>query len=93
MCPALAGTSLRTTVSVGRSVGRSVGNALTFRGPINNQKYAIQCWARTHDPGIKSPMLYRLSYPGRLPYSGSAGSGSHVGTWCVEARRVTGPQR
>ena len=23
-----------------------------------------QCGARTHDPGIKSPMLYRLSQPG-----------------------------
>ena len=25
------------------------------------EKISAQCGARTHDPGIKSPMLYRLS--------------------------------
>ena len=25
------------------------------------KKFSARCGARTHDPGIKSPMLYRLS--------------------------------
>ena len=29
--------------------------------PFCTQNYVAQCGARTHDPGIKSPMLYRLS--------------------------------
>ena len=30
------------------------------------KKICARGGARTHDPGIKSPMLYRLSYPGLL---------------------------
>ena len=53
----------------------SLHDALPISSSLSDCGIALPCFcyilkafarggARTHDPGIKSPMLYRLSYPG-----------------------------
>ena len=69
MCPALAGTSLITTVSVGWVVGRVVCNALTFRAPIEHLKLSHGCKSRIcARQGHYHPSQWEFEPLGRLAW-------------------------
>ena len=57
---------------------------------VDSQKTGARGGARTHDPGFKSPMLYRLSYPTELPglYGALKSVKDITGPWTITIHKA-----